>query len=192
MASRTNLQSVWVGLRRAPFCSRAMLRCGKHKGLTFEDACADREYCAWVLRLSQPSPSLRRFANYLREHHGGVLEIGRHRGAFFDEMLTNRSYCEWAMDLAAPSTPMRKFAEYVRRVHDGDDDSSSSETIDYSDDPRKRARLDTGVSERRVQDLLREGDTYVLRAVRSHGCLRRVCLQGPAMPHLQGVDPPGR
>ena len=95
---------------------------------------------------------MRRFANFLRESHGGVLEIGRHRGAFFDEMLANPGYCEWAMDLSAPSTSLHEFAEYVRReLRDGDDgDTSTSETIDYSEDiPPKKARLETpaGLSE---------------------------------------------
>ena len=63
-----------------------MLKCGKHRGRTYEEVAAlDRGYCAWVLNDGASSLAFRGFASFLRRAHGGVLKVGRHKGLFFDE-----------------------------------------------------------------------------------------------------------
>ena len=90
-----------------------MLRCGKHKGKSFQEvASTDRRYCAWVLRLNSSgndvSPDLSAFAEHLRREHGGVLPFGAHKGSFFDEVLRDHpDYCSWAIHLPDASDTMK-------------------------------------------------------------------------------------
>jgi len=95
-----------------------MLRCGKHRGATFEQAAEDRGYCAWVLRETADGKwlprDLRAFCDYLRDKHGGVLCIGKHKNRFFDEVLTDDpDYVAWAANLRDPSSAMKAFVAYA-------------------------------------------------------------------------------
>ena len=57
------------------------MRVGKHRGRTFEEiAKIDRSYCAWVLRSDSLPGGFGKFAKYLKQTHGGLLEMGRHKG----------------------------------------------------------------------------------------------------------------
>mgnify|MGYP000140554136 CR=1 FL=1 len=115
-----------------------MLRCGKHKGKTFEQVEADRTYCSWVMRLSQPSHDLRSFAEHLSRKHGGVVGFGVHRLKFYSEVWEeHRDYSYCCMQLSDPGPSMRDFADYVHEraeadlISDTESESTGPETVDF-------------------------------------------------------------
>ena len=95
------------------------LKYGKHMGAPYEKVVAeDRQYCAWVLREEQENKQLRRsmkaFAQYLKQQHGGLMTVGKHAGKFFDELLRNDAeYASWVMTLSRPSGAMKEFSKYI-------------------------------------------------------------------------------
>ena len=91
-----------------------MLKLGKHKGHYFSDVVStDPSYCLWVLREHNLYSGLSCFRNYLRKHHGGILEVGKHRGATFQHVLeADPEYADWAVTLPDPSESLKSFATY--------------------------------------------------------------------------------
>ena len=117
-----------------------MMRCGKHKGETYEQiAVADRGYCAWVLKEGCSWNAFEDFAAYLRSEQGGVLQIGQHKGSFFKELWENHiDYCYWTASLEEPSQPMEAFVQYVQRRMRAD--KSSQEDASASTSASKKQR----------------------------------------------------
>ena len=98
-----------------------MLRCGKHKGSTFERVLTtDRKYCAWVVeahRQKEDLPrDLQKFAKHVEQNHGGVLRVGAHKMEFYKDVVDKfPDYALWAAELAEPSDLMRGFSEYAKK-----------------------------------------------------------------------------
>ena len=60
-----------------------LVRHGKYKRLTFEAlAAADKDYVCWCLRAQGLPSSLRDFARYVKERHGGIPMAGKHKHMF--------------------------------------------------------------------------------------------------------------
>ena len=68
---------------------RKLIRHGKYKGaLTFEQlAACDKDYAAWCLRSGSLPASLKQFARWLKQEHGGILSVGKYKNMFFNDVL---------------------------------------------------------------------------------------------------------
>ena len=89
---------------RAPMAHNGsrLIRHGKYKRLTFDAlAAADKDYVSWCLRAPSLPSSLREFARYVKERHGGLLMAGKYKHMFFADVL------EFHPDYAAPRAQMR-------------------------------------------------------------------------------------
>ena len=92
------------------------LRIGKHRGKKYSDVCADRPYCAWILRVKASSGGLDKFAKYLEKEHGGILPIGKHKLKFYNEILKeDEDYCAWCLALVKPGEPLKDFVRYLKQ-----------------------------------------------------------------------------
>jgi hypothetical protein len=112
----------------------SVLRVGKHKGRSFEDAEADRGYCAWILREQGLSQSLQKFRKFLVTQHSGIVTVGKHRLKFFDEVSTqDPGYCAWVLSLEDANF-FQAFQQYLK----GDPDNKVEEEI--VEPPKKKQK----------------------------------------------------
>ena len=91
-----------------------VLRCGKHRGKSFEEAAQDRGYCSWIFREQGLSKTLQKFRDYLVKEHAGIVTVGKHKQKFFKEVeAEDPGYCEWVKSLAEP-TFFETFQTYLQ------------------------------------------------------------------------------
>ena len=116
------------------------MRVGKYRGRLFtEIEQSDRSYCAWILRSEPCCAGFAKFARYLRQLHGGILEMGKHKGLWFDEVLAKEpDYCIWAMRLKEPSAGFHKFIIWLRVNFD----TTTEEEAEEHEPPNKKVKQD--------------------------------------------------
>ena len=93
------------------------MRVGKYRGRLFtEIEQSDRSYCAWILRSEPCCAGFAKFARYLRQLHGGILEMGKHKGLWFDEVLAKEpDYCIWVISLKVPGGGFHNLIDWLRK-----------------------------------------------------------------------------
>ena len=76
-------------LKRAEMSGRKLIRHGKYKGmLTFEQlAACDKDYVSWCLRSETLPLSLKQFARWVKQEHGGMLSVGKYKNMYFNEVI---------------------------------------------------------------------------------------------------------
>ncbi len=95
-----------------------VLRVGKHKGRSFEEAADDRGYSAWILREQGLSRSLQKISQSLVKQHAAIVTVGKHKGKFFDEVQKpDPDYCQWVCSLEDPNF-FEAFQEYLKQDKD--------------------------------------------------------------------------
>ena len=128
---------------------RRLLRHGKYRDRSFGQVeNEDRDYCAWVLRALDLPSSLRLFACYLKNRHGGIMTVGRNKGKYFDEVyLLDPGYCVWVMALATEASGnLRELQSYLGAR------SAFTDRFDDDDDlPRSRSPPQRRVTVHRAQ-----------------------------------------
>ena len=104
-----------------------VLRVGKHRGKSFEEASEDRGYCSWILREQGLSTLLLRFRSFLVKEHGGIVIVGKYKLKFFNEVVAaDAGYCDWVRSLSEP-TFFEAFQEYLKDVQDGNEEDEIPE-----------------------------------------------------------------
>ena len=95
--------------KRGEMSGRKLIRHGKYKGmLTFEQlAACDKDYVSWCLRSESLPLSLKQFARWVKQEHGGILSVGKYKHMYFNDVLEHHP------DYAAGSNLIRRARKLI-------------------------------------------------------------------------------
>ena len=161
--------------KRGEMAGRKLIRHGKYKGMfTFEQlAACDKDYVSWCLRSESLPLSLKQFARWVKQEHGGMLSVGKYKNLYFNEVLehhpdyavrsarrreltvtflceTNVASQVWVSQLQLASGSLLEFQQYIDVVQVNEE--SASEYESPPEPPPKKAakrvtRLERGDDE---------------------------------------------
>ena len=80
--------------KRGEMSGRKLIRHGKYKGMfTFEQlAACDKDYVSWCLRSESLPPSLKQFARWVKQVHGGILSVGKFKNMYLNDVFEHHPH----------------------------------------------------------------------------------------------------
>ena len=148
------MRGIALGPKSAEMSGRRLIRHGKYKGmLTFEQlAACDKDYVSWCLRSETLPLSLKQFARWVKQEHGGMLSVGKYKNLYFNDVLehhpdyavrsarrrklTATRVCEnvarasqvWVSQLQLASGSLLEFQQYIDVVQVNEESASEYES----------------------------------------------------------------